>query len=168
MFLHEFLIAVDCSIDKGEVRCDGNSRHDAFDYIKKNGGIDTEKSYPYKGVGGKCKYNRKKKARVTVKGDKDLPEGDEYALQRAIANVGPISVCVDSSHNSFQFYSSGVYYEPKCNPNKIDHAVLAVGYGTDSDGTEYYILKNSWGKGKTFFQASEEYQDPSDFLSKNL
>lgn len=136
---------VDCTLGHDREKCDGNSRHEAFDYVKDNGGVDTERSYPYKGVGGSCKYKRRKKARVSLQGVKDIPEGDEKKLQEAIATIGPISVCVDSSHNSFQQYKSGVYYEPKCTDD-TDHAVLAVGYGTDDDGQDYYIIKNSWGR----------------------
>lgn len=138
---------VDCMNKNERHKCNGQSRHEAMDYIKHNGGIDTERAYPYKAIAGSCKYNPRNSA-ATLKSYKDIPEGDETLLQQSIANIGPISVCVDASHDSFQHYSGGIYYEPKCgsSDDDLDHAVLAVGYGTDKHGKDYYIIKNSWGR----------------------
>jgi cathepsin L len=109
----------------------------------KNKGIDTEKSYPYEAVDGKCRYNPKNIG-ATVKNYSDIKAGDELALTEAIANVGVISVAVDASQESFASYSSGVYDEPKCNNVNVDHTLAVVGYGT-LNGKDYYLCKNSWG-----------------------
>jgi len=38
-----------------------------------------------------------------------------------------VAVGLDASHESFQFYKKGIYYEEKCSADKLDHGVLAVG-----------------------------------------
>jgi len=136
---------VDCSRKFGNEGCNGGLMDQAFSYIKSNNGIDTEASYPYQARNGKCRFNASNVA-ATDTGFVDVKTGDESALESAIATIGPISVAIDASHNSFQLYKSGVYYEPKCKSAQadLDHGVLAVGYGTSDDGTKYYIVKNSW------------------------
>ena len=134
---------VDCSGDEGNEGCNGGWPFWAFEYVIKNGGIDTEASYPYRAEDLNCRFNAANVG-ATCKSYTMVKEDDENDLTSAIANVGPISVAIDAGHASFQMYSSGVYYEPECSQTELDHAVLAVGYGTDA-GSDMYIVKNSWG-----------------------
>jgi len=137
---------VDCGGKEGLSGCNGGNNEQAFKFIKDEGGVDTEASYPYTAKDGNCKFNTSNIG-ATDTGYVILPDGDEDAFTSAIANIGPISVGIDASHPSFQAYTGGVYYEPACSSTQRDHSVLTVGYGATDDGTQYYIVKNSWGPG---------------------
>ncbi|KAH8236958.1 hypothetical protein KR038_001106, partial [Drosophila bunnanda] len=134
---------VDCSGSYHNNGCSGGFMTNAYKYIRDNGGIDTEESYPYKAVNGKCKFNRATIG-ATITGFVELPVGDEKKLAEAVATVGPVSVGIHVVPASFQHYHSGVYIEPKCNPKLINHGVLAVGYGSEG-GRDFWLVKNSWG-----------------------
>jgi C1A family cysteine protease len=43
-------------------------------------------------------------------------------------------------------YTSGVLNSPDCGTS-LDHAITAIGYGTDPTAGDYYIVRNSWGAG---------------------
>nr|DBA32443.1 TPA: hypothetical protein GDO54_000237 [Pyxicephalus adspersus] len=64
---------------------------------------------------------------------------------------GPLAVAFEV-YDDFMFYKGGIYHhtglQDKFNPFQLtNHAVLLVGYGTDSTtGEKYWIVKNSWGE----------------------
>jgi cathepsin L len=93
----------------------------------------------------KCKFNPKTVG-ANLTGYADLKSGDENILTQAIATIGPISVAIDASEDSFQFYDFGIYSNPMCSSTDLDHGVTAVGYGTQGKRFDYYIVKNSWGE----------------------
>ncbi|XP_071956334.1 procathepsin L-like [Antedon mediterranea] len=135
---------VDCSQSYGNDGCEGGLMDYGFEYIKAFG-IESEESYPYTAEDGICKYNSDLVA-ANVTGYIDVVSGSEKDLMSAVADIGPISVAMDASHQSFQLYQQGVYSEPDCSTQNLDHGVLAVGYGEDSQsGESYWLIKNSWG-----------------------
>jgi len=137
---------MDCSTSFGNEGCNGGLMDYAFQYIIKNGGIDTEASYPYQGVDGTCKYNAANSG-ATISSYQDVTSGSETALATAVLQQ-PVSVAIDASHSSFQLYVSGVYYDFLCSSTRLDHGVLAVGFGVYHGSIEtrnYWIVKNSWG-----------------------
>merc|ERR1712117_254015 len=133
---------VDC--DTTSYGCNGGNVVLAYRYVEGSGSV-LESDYPYTGMDGACKASSYSTA-ATISSYVTLPYGSESSLQSASATIGPISVAIDANHWSFQLYSSGVYYEPACSSYELDHAVLVVGYGTES-GSDYWLVKNSWGKG---------------------
>jgi len=134
---------VDCSTDQGNQGCDGGLMTQAMDYIISNKGIDTEASYPYTAADGTCSFSASNIG-ATMKSYVNVNAGDEADLMAKVA-MAPTSVAIDASHSSFQLYTSGVYSEPDCSTSQLDHGVLAVGYGSDTTGGDYWIVKNSWG-----------------------
>jgi len=139
---------MDCSSAQGNMACDGGLMDDAFQYIITNNGIELEADYPYTAVDGSvCKYKVADRG-ACIQSFVDIPTGNETALQVAVATVGPVSVAIDASQSSFQFYESGVYYSFFCSSTNLDHGVLAVGYGSEMSSyqmDDYWLVKNSWG-----------------------
>ena len=131
------------SCDKVDQGCNGGLMDNAFDWIHENNGLCSEDNYPYKsGDGSKstCASNCNNVIHSKISSHVDV-EPKTSELEIAL-NKQPVSIAIEADHLSFQFYRSGVY-KANCG-NKLDHGVLAVGYGT-LDATDYWIVKNSWG-----------------------
>lgn len=139
---------VECDrVDQG---CGGGLMDNAFKFIMRNDGIDTEEDWPYtSGLGGpvpKCNTTKATaRRRVTIDGYNDVFP-NETALQKAVVEQ-PVSVAVDA--RLWQFYGSGVFNGlfGMCG-EQLNHGVLLVGYNRaplDNTTRPYYVVKNSWG-----------------------
>ncbi|PON96405.1 Cyseine protease [Trema orientale] len=133
---------VDCDTKSYDKGCQGGYMENAFNFIVKNRGITSEAIYPYKAKDGACNFRKSVFHVAKIKGYQTVPQNNEAALLKAVAHQ-PVSVAIDAGGSAFQFYSSGVY-KGSCGTS-LNHGVTAVGYGTDDDGTKYWIVKNSWG-----------------------
>ncbi|XP_005999744.1 pro-cathepsin H [Latimeria chalumnae] len=135
---------VDCAQAFNNHGCSGGLPSQAFEYIKYNKGLMTEKDYPYKARNGTCKF-KPDKAAVFVKDVVNITIYDELGMVDAVAKYNPVSFAFEVTEN-FMLYKDGVYSNPHCHstPDKVNHAVLAVGYGK-GNGSLYWIVKNSWG-----------------------
>ncbi|XP_023219414.1 cathepsin L1-like [Centruroides sculpturatus] len=134
---------VDCSRSEGNDGCNGGLMTLAFVYVMRNHGLDTEESYPYKGIDEHCRF-KNSTIGTTCKHYVKISSGNEDDLKKAVATVGPISVAIHAD-NKFMHYKSGIYDDPHCKARDFNHGVLVVGYGS-KDGKDYWIVKNSWGK----------------------
>ncbi|KAF7277901.1 hypothetical protein GWI33_009153 [Rhynchophorus ferrugineus] len=136
---------IDCSWGYGNNGCDGGEDFRAYQWMLKHGGIPTEEEYgPYLGQDGYCHADKVTKV-AKISDWVNVTQNDENALRLAIFKHGPVSVAIDASQKTFSFYSNGVYYDENCGntEDSLDHAVLAVGYGTIG-GKNYWLVKNSW------------------------
>lgn len=141
------LVDCDTSQDHG---CHGGLMDFAFEFIKKNGGLDTEKDYKYTAEEDRCIVAKEHRTVVSIDGYEDVPGSDEISLLKAVANQ-PVSVAIEADQREFQLYAGGVFEAP-CG-TALDHGVLVVGYGSDDSfpvvgsknvSVDYWIVKNSW------------------------
>jgi C1A family cysteine protease len=135
---------VDCS-HSGNMGCNGGSMEIAFTYFETNDAI-LEENYAYTAKDGTCQYEEKEKTTVEVASYVRVEADSTDALKASIAK-GPTSVAIEADKTVFQHYTSGVMDSIECG-TKLDHGVLAVGYGSEQgiiEKHDYIIVKNSWG-----------------------
>jgi len=133
---------VDCSGSYGNDGCNGGLMDNAFKYVEASGGLCSESEYAYTGRNGQCKSSSCGTAYDAISSYSDVTADSMASLEAAVAE-GPVSIAIEADQSAFQFYSSGVL-TGTCG-TRLDHGVLAVGYGT-SGSDQYWKVKNSWGE----------------------
>jgi len=131
---------VDC--DTSSSGCNGGLPDYANAYIQRQGsnGLDTQSSYPYRGIDGTCDYTKTSDNMdvcATITGHTNVGRS-ESSLQQAVGSVGPCTIGVNAS--PWSSYSGGIF-DTNCGA-QLNHAVTCVGYDTNQG---YWIVKNSWG-----------------------
>jgi len=135
---------MDCSKRYGNLGCNGGLMDSAFEYVIANKGIGSEASYPYTAASARTATCKSVPVVTTISSYTDVTTLDEVALMKAV-NLGPVSIAIEADKSVFQLYNGGVISSSACGTS-LDHGVLIVGYGTDSDsGLDYWTVKNSWG-----------------------
>ena len=124
--------------------CNGGLMDNAFSWIEKNDGLCSETDYPYvSGTTmdkGDCQKKCKPVENSNIIDFVDVQPSSDDVMMQALSKQ-PVSIAIEADQREFQLYKSGVF-TGTCG-TKLDHGVLAVGYGT-LDGLNYYKIKNSW------------------------
>jgi len=143
---------LDC--DKGGNKCGGGSMEQAFGWVQENG-ICSEEDDGYKCAdelsseckGSTCSASSGSCTKVLKKGDvtgfQEVGQ-TEGALEAAVTQQ-PVSVAIEADTDVFQHYVGGTVLSSEACGSNLDHGVLAVGFGIDSQGMKYWKVKNSWG-----------------------
>ncbi|KAI3917134.1 hypothetical protein MKX01_003583 [Papaver californicum] len=142
---------VDCDHKENDAcdsRCKGGLMTNAYKYLIEAGGLQQEKTYPYVGKAGECKFDAEKIA-VRMTNFTNIPL-DENQIAAHLVHHGPLAVGLNAVF--MQTYIGGVSCPLICGKKFINHGVLLVGYGERGysilrfRNKPYWIIKNSWGK----------------------
>jgi len=148
---------LDCAYGSNDANgCNGAGLDSYPDYMANTAGgtVPHENSYGYAGTS----------PTLTCPSESDAPKWNPgYKVSEAIhdwactedkmkillANKGAVATAVHTENSAtFSSYKEGVMddcVDMSLSTNNVDHAVLAVGYGTSDDGIDYWLVKNSWG-----------------------
>ncbi|OHT02181.1 Crustapain [Tritrichomonas foetus] len=126
--------------------CSGGWPNKGIDHVINNQErkFQLEDDYPYTAVDGTCVFDADKGV-GDVTGYYEVGFFDENDLLDKVYQYGVASVAIQAGTTEFMSYTGGVFDLPSCSFLFLDHAVAVVGYGVESDGIEYWVVRNSWG-----------------------
>jgi KDEL-tailed cysteine endopeptidase len=125
---------LDCAVPVVKERGVGMLLHFAFDHIIKTGVAHRVADYT-----GACEAGQLGNVMANYRA---IEPESELSLKRAVSK-GPVSSAIQADQPDMQFYVSGIITGAFCQVD-LNHAVVVVGYGQDSEH-EYWKIKNSWG-----------------------
>ncbi|XP_065218417.1 procathepsin L-like isoform X2 [Planococcus citri] len=136
----QFLI--DCYDQKNEVKVEFKN---VLSFVK-NRGIYTEKLY---NLNVTCPEENYPIEVSVLFNDLTTKEASETKIKKELyGSENSVPATVDASHQSFQFYHTGIYNEQKCSTKSqiASQAVLIVGYNEMDSNAKHWLVKNSLGK----------------------
>jgi len=146
---------LECDNDPFQRSCEGGNHFFSIVYASKHA-MATSRDYPYS-YGNGDKLESQASCEVGSDGIFGVIKGslkgngvayvdqDEKSLKEAVAQQ-PVAVAIHAYIEDFKHYVGGVLDTPDCDGD-VDHAVLVVGYGTTTEGKDFWLLKNQWGDG---------------------
>jgi len=125
--------------------CGGGIVELGYQQIIAMGGLSSEWTYPYRSWKGNdfpnCSYSSSDKVGI-LKSWVNVPANQYAPVMAALAQVGPLAINVDAS--AWDSYESGVFTGCNFTSPDINHVVQLVGYGTDPQNGDYWLIRNSW------------------------
>lgn len=135
--------------DYANLGCRGGHIIEAFRYVHEHG-LSTNAQYPYQMAVGNCRAGvttRDPLAKVASFFQLVPGATSDAEMMTALKSYGPIGVTIHASFREFMYYRGDTImnYFPNGSPQLNDHAIVLVGYGTTSQGYDYWIIRNSHG-----------------------
>ena len=103
--------------------------------------LESENDYPYDEFQQRCRTSYDG---VRLGDAWALHEEDSMAVKAALTHSGPVNVGLSAENDKWYDYQGGIVDWADCGL-EADHAVVAIGWGTDSQVGDYLLVKNSWG-----------------------
>lgn len=105
--------------------------------------MNIESSYPYTGKASTCKASNSNSYFIR---SYYAFNGNSCSTLTSLLKVRPVIVSLDGTNKYWQFYSSGIL--DYCgSSNTLNHGVQVIAIYSFPNGTNYYVIKNSWGSG---------------------
>lgn len=117
-------------------------------------GLESAETYPYTGTYGQsCKFDKKRMVAPLLTDNCYLGGNCAFgeAVTAKLLQKGPLATGINTRGRSFQFYSKGVYSDPKCNDGMfekddfLNYFALIVGYGITPGQQQFWNVKTSLG-----------------------